>query len=148
VADIHEGIDSTLTLLHAQMGERITVVKEYGDVDPIYCSPSQLNQAFMHVIKNAAQSIAGEGEITIRTAVDGDHVRIQIADTGAGISPKQLEHIFDVGFGATDTRVKMKLGLSTTYNIMQSHGGEIKVTSEVGKGTEVTMTLPQKANSS
>ncbi len=142
VADLHEGIESTLTLLHAEIGDHVTIVKEYGDIGPIHCSPSQLNQAFMQVISNAAQSIQGSGEIGIRTFGDGDNIQVQITDTGAGIPSEQLEQIFEFGFGATGNRVKMKLGLSITYNIIQDHKGEIKIDSEVGQGTEVTITLP------
>jgi signal transduction histidine kinase len=142
LADLHEGIESTLTLLGVLIRNDIAVVKEYGDISAVYCSPAELNQAFMHVIRNAAQSIKGEGEIRIRTYEEERHVFVQVADTGVGISPEELRHIFDFGLGATDSRVKMKLGLSTTYNIIQAHNGEINIHSEVGKGTEVTIVLP------
>jgi signal transduction histidine kinase len=142
LADLHEGIDSTLTLLGVILRDEITVVKEYGDISPVYCSPGELNQAFMHVIRNAAQSIEGEGRIRIRTFDDGDRVVVQVDDTGAGIPPEELRHIFDFGLGAMDARVKMKLGLSTTYNIIQAHNGEINIDSEFGKGTVVTIVLP------
>ena len=142
VADIHEGIDSVLILLRSQMGENISVVKNYGDIRPIYCSPGQLNQVFMHVFKNAIQAIDAAGEIRVSTFEDDDNVCVQIRDTGRGIAPEQLEHIFDFGFRATDSRVKMGFGLSTDYKIIQEHKGEIKIESEVGKGTEVTIRLP------
>jgi len=144
MADLHQGIDSTLTLLGHLLRDGIDIVKEYGDIGPIYCSPGELNQAFMHVIRNAAQSIEGEGQIRIRTHEEGDRVFVQVADTGAGIPPEELRHVFDFGLGVRDSRMKMKLGLSTTYNIVQAHDGEVKIDSEVGKGTEVTISLPKK----
>jgi signal transduction histidine kinase len=142
MADLHVGIDSTLTLLGNLLRDEIAVVKEYGDIGPVYCSPGELNQAFMHVIQNAAQSIEGEGQIRIRTFEDGGRVVVQVNDTGVGIPPDELRNIFDFGLGAADARVKMKLGLSTTYNIIQAHNGEIKIDSDFSKGTAVTITLP------
>ena len=141
MADIHEGIESTLTLLAAQIGDGIRVVKDYADLQPVGCSPGQLNQVFMHLIKNAIQAVEGNGEIEIRTVQDGETVSIKIRDNGKGIPPEQLERIFDFGFNSTDSRVKMGFGLPTTYKIVQEHKGEIHIVSEVNKGTEVTVSL-------
>ena len=142
VVDLHAGIDSALTLLRNRIGENITVVKEYTDIPPLYCSPGQLNQVFMHLFKNALQAIEETGEISVTTFEEDDKVCVRISATGAGIPPEQLERIFDFDFRATDLRVKMGLGLSTDYRIVQDHKGEIQIESEVGKGTEVTISLP------
>ena len=147
VADLHEGLESTLKLLHSQMGEDINVVKEYGDIKPIYCSPSQLNQVFMHLLKNAIQAIEGSGEIRLETFADASKVYVRVSDSGPGIPPEQLERIFDFGFAAKSSRVKMGFGLSTSYTIIQDHEGDIKIDSQVGKGTEVTISLPMKGSS-
>ena len=80
--------------------------------------------------------------IEIRTVQDNGSVSIRIRDTGMGIAPEQLERIFDFGFSVTDSRVKMGFGLPTAYKIVQEHKGEIKIVSEVGKGTEFIVTLP------
>ena len=61
MADLHEGIESTLTLLQAQMAENITVVRDYAEIEPVYCAPGQLNQAFMSLLKNALQAMDGTG---------------------------------------------------------------------------------------
>ncbi len=147
VVGLHVGIDSALTLLQNRIGENITVVKKYGDIPPIYCSPGQLNQVFMHLLKNALQAIEERGEISVSTFEADDKVYVQISDTGVGIPPEQLERIFDFDFHATDLRVKMGLGLSTDYRIIQDHQGEIQIESEVGKGTEVTISLPIESGS-
>lgn len=142
VADLHEGIDSALTLLQSQIRDDITIVRNFGDLKPIYCSPSQLNQVFMHLLKNASQAIDEKGEIRITTFQNKSKVNIQISDTGVGMSPEQLRHIFDISFKSADSRMKMGFGLSTEYNIIQEHKGEIKIESEVGKGTVVKISLP------
>ncbi|MBT3606367.1 MAG: hypothetical protein HN521_25130 [Candidatus Latescibacteria bacterium] len=144
VADIHEGLDSSLTLLQNRIGTNINVIKNYAEIEPIYCSPGQLNQVFMHLLKNAIQAIEGSGEIKIDTFGSDNNIGIQISDTGVGIPPELLEHIFDFGFNETGPRTKMAFGLATDYRIIQEHQGEIKIESQVEKGTQVTISLPNK----
>lgn len=142
MADIHEGLESALILLRTQMSDDITIARNYADLEPIFCSPDQLNQVFMHVLKNAIQAIQGKGEIRIGTWRDDDAVTVQIGDTGVGIPPDQLDHIFDLDFHASNSRMKMGLGLSTDFNIVQRHGGKFEIKSDVGRGTDVTISLP------
>ena len=126
------------------MAGRVTVVKNYGDVGPVHCAPGQLNQVFMHLLRNAIKAIKGKGEIRISTFEDDENVCVRISDTGVGIPPEQLERIFDFDFSTTGPRVTMGLGLSTEYRIIQDHKGEIQIESEVGKGTDVTINLPKR----
>ena len=76
--------------------------------------------------------------------MDTSLVMIFFQEVCHGITAEQLEHIFDFGFSATGSQVRMELGLSTEYKLIQEHEGEIKVESEVGKGTEVTISLPMR----
>ena len=140
--DIHEGIESTLTLLGAEIGDDISVDREYADLELVYCAPRQLNQVMMHLLKNAIEAIEGPGTITIRTGQTDNRVSIHISDTGKGIPADQLERIFDFDFRATGERMKMGFGLATDYRIIQDHHGEIRIESEIGKGTQVTVSLP------
>jgi PAS domain S-box-containing protein len=141
-ADLHEGLDSTLTLVHHELRNRAIVLKDYGNLPLVYCSPNQLNQVFMNLFINASQAIDGKGEIRIRTYADDAKVCVQIADNGKGILPEHLPKIFDPGFTTKGTGVGTGLGLSICYNIIQKHRGSITVESEPGKGTEFTITLP------
>jgi len=141
-ADIHEGIDSTLTLLHHGIKSRIAVTKNYGEVPQIPCYPNQLNQVFMNVLSNAAHAIVDRGVVTITTKRRGDDVVIEVSDDGSGIEADNLEKIFDPGFTTKGVGVGMGLGLSITYNIVKRHNGHIAVESEPGCGTTVTITLP------
>jgi signal transduction histidine kinase len=144
LTDLHEGLESSLALLQLQMGDHIDVVKKYGDIKPIFCSPGQLNQVFMYLLKSAIQAIEASGEIQIETSSDKNQVYIRIGDTGAGIPPEQLERIFDIGFKATGPRVEMEFSWFAIYNIIHEHRGEVRIESEGGKGTEVTISLPKK----
>lgn len=143
ITDLHEGIDSALTLLSSQLKNDISIVKRYSAMEPIYCAPGQLNQVFMHVLKNALAATEQGGTITILTSEDRDWVFVQISDTGEGIPPDQLERIFDLDFQVADRRIKMGFGLATDYRIIQEHQGEINVESLEGKGTTVTISLPK-----
>ena len=140
--DLHDGLDSTLTLLQHQMKDRVSLVKSYGDLPQIYCRPNQLNQVFMNVLANAAEAIQGAGTITIQTASEADRVRVKITDTGEGIPPESQSRIFEPGFTTKGVGVGTGLGLSISYNILQDHGGDVKVRSTVGKGTEFEISLP------
>ena len=146
-ADIHEGLESTLTLLQHEMKNRIEIDRNYGDMPEVHCSPGQLNQVFMNVLRNASQAIAGEGTITITTTCDRDHVYVGITDTGIGILPEDIPRIFDPGFTTKGVGVGTGLGLSISYKILENHGARAVVQSEVGKGTEFTIALPLRDGS-
>jgi signal transduction histidine kinase len=142
-ADIHEGLEDTLTLIHHQTKHGVTIVREYGELPQISCYPSRLNQVFLNLLVNAVQAMDGKGEIHIRTWADDRQVHIRIADTGKGISPAHLQRIFDPGFTTKGVGVGTGLGLSICYQIVQDHGGEITVESTVGEGTAFTLALPR-----
>lgn len=112
-------------------------------VERIYCAPGQLNQVFMNVLKNAVQALEGPGTVKIGTVEDEENIYVQIDDTGRGIPQQELDAIFDFGF-RTDARVKLGAGLSTAYRIVQDHGGQIQIESQVGAGTQVQIALPKR----
>jgi len=140
--DIHEGLDSTLTMMQSKLAGRIRVVKDYGEVPEILCYPARVNQAFMNVLTNAAEAIGGEGEIRIRTRAEGGFVTVEISDTGCGIPPEHLPKIFDPGFTTKGVRVGTGLGLSIVRRIIDEHQGRIDVESRPGKGTTVRLQFP------
>jgi two-component system, NtrC family, sensor kinase len=140
--NIHEGLDSTLTLVHHQLKNRIQVVKQYGDLPEIDCYPNQLNQVFMNIFVNAEQAMPERGTLTIKSFREGDTAKIMISDTGIGIPEENLAKIFDPGFTTKGVGIGTGLGLSICYKIIQDHHGRIEVESEVGKGTTFTVSLP------
>ena len=145
-ADIHDGLDSALMLLNAQIAANVEVEKAYGDFERLYCAPGQLNQVFLNVIKNALQAVELGGSVKIATGEAGDGVYVSVEDTGIGIARAELEHIFDFSFRKDSARVKLGAGLSSAYRIVQEHGGQIEIDSEVGRGTTVRILLPRRRN--
>ena len=141
-ADLIQGLENTLTVIKHELGDRIKVVRNYGDLPLVTCYPGELNQLFLNLLTNAAKAIEGEGTITITAETGEDEVSIEVADTGVGIPPEQRARLFDVGFTAGDDRVKMGWGLATVRQIVERHKGEIRVRSEVGAGSAFTVVLP------
>ncbi len=144
-ADINRGMESTLNIVWNELKYKATVKKDYGDLPPILCFPRQINQVFMNLLINAAQAIETKGEITIVTrTVDTPRpgIEIKISDNGIGIPSEIRERIFEPFFTTKPVGKGTGLGLNVCYKIIQAHNGEIKVESEVGKGTTFSVYLP------
>ena len=116
-----------------------------GKIPPIECLPQQLNQVFMNLLGNAAQSIDDRGTITVRTRPATDGISIEITDTGHGIPPEQLSRIFDPFFTTKPIGEGTGLGLSLVKSFIELHGGRVELESEPGVGTKVMCTLPARA---
>jgi signal transduction histidine kinase len=141
--NLNEGLESTLLLARHELKNH-TVKKSFGDIPPVTCSPSQINQVFLNLINNAAQAIeSGRGVIALTTRRhDADHVAVEIQDNGKGIPPEILPKIFDPFFTTKDVGKGTGLGLSIVYKIVEQHGGQISVDSAPGVGTKFTVVLP------
>ena len=144
MANLHQGIDSTLNIVANEVKYKADVVKDYGDLPNIECLPSQLNQVFMNLLVNAAQAIDSNkrGTLTIRTRCDGDTVRLAFSDDGGGIPEAIRQKIFDPFFTTKPVGKGTGLGLSLSYSIIQDHHGRIELDSEEGVGTTFTLVLP------
>jgi len=141
-ANVENGLESTLNVVWNELKYKAEVVKDYGGIPEIECIPSQLNQVFMNLLVNAAQSIQERGVITLRTRQSGDNIYVEIADTGAGIPPQILNRIFDPFFTTKPVGTGTGLGLSITHGIIRKHNGRIEVDSAPGRGTTFRITLP------
>ena len=142
-ADLHEGIDATLRLLSRYYGSgRVRLVREYGKLPLVNCYSGQVNQVWTNLLVNAAQAIAGEGEVRISSRVEGEMVVISIADNGSGIEPEKLNRIFEPFFTTKPVGEGTGLGLSISYGIIEKHGGSITVESIIGVGTTFNVAIP------
>jgi len=153
-ADIHEGIDSTLVILNHRLKQGIQVIKQYGKLPAVECSPAQLNQVFMNVIGNAIDALeeVKKGDkgysptIWISTEVTADNtVTVKIRDNGPGIAAACAQQIFDPFFTTKSIGKGTGLGLAISYQIVAKHHGKIEVNSQIGQGTEFVITLPVAA---
>jgi signal transduction histidine kinase len=153
--NIHEGIDSTLLILHNRLkpighNPGIQVIKEYGNLPPVECFGGQLNQVFMNIISNAIDALETQPEprnITIHTEVldqkvtnddspedslsqtsdpiEGGEVIIRICDNGPGMTPSVVKHLFDPFFTTKPVGKGTGLGLSISYQIVVEKHGGI-----------------------
>ena len=141
--DIHEGIESTLRLLSRYYRSgRLQLHKEYGELPRVTCYAGQLNQVWMNLLVNAAQSVVENGEVKITTGVDEDSVVVTISDTGKGIPEEELTRIFDPFFTTKTVGEGTGLGLSISYGIIERHEGTITVKSTLGVGTTFKVRIP------
>ena len=149
-ADLHAGIESTLKIVASTIGKKAVVVRKYGDLPPVKCLASQINQVLMNLLVNAAQSIEHDGVITIETRCIVRHessgevrwATIAITDTGSGIEAHDIPHLFDPFFTSKPVGLGTGLGLSVSYNIIDKHSGRIEVDSRPGVGSTFTVYLP------
>ncbi|MDR3419330.1 MAG: ATP-binding protein [Nevskia sp.] len=142
--DLNDGIDSALKICQNQLKHRVEVVKQYGTLPQIECSPSQLNQVFLNLFTNAAQAIEGNGRIYVHTLAADGGVAVRVLDTGCGMSEDVRSRVFEPFFTTKPVGKGTGLGLSIVYRIVAEHGGRIEVRSSPGKGSEFALWLPAR----
>ncbi|HTQ74104.1 MAG TPA: ATP-binding protein [Burkholderiales bacterium] len=140
--NLNDGLDSTLKLAR-HMLKSVKVDRHLGDIPPVLCSPSQVNQVFLNLVTNAVQAMeGGAGTITLTTRSEDGGVAVEVDDTGKGIAEDVLPKIFDPFFSTKEVGKGTGLGLSVSYKIVQQHGGRIDVASTPGVGTRFTVWFP------
>ncbi|MGF1520936.1 MAG: ATP-binding protein [Leptolyngbyaceae cyanobacterium] len=153
VADVHEGIESTLLILHSQLevthtNQKIQILRDYGKLPPIECNPGQLNQVFLNLLSNAIDAVKDCQQqtktIQIRTKViNQEAIAIYITDNGAGIPEKVKSHIFDPFFTTKPVGKGTGIGLSICHQIIsKKHGGKLYFHSIPSEYTEFVIELP------
>ncbi|MBD0305005.1 MAG: PAS domain S-box protein [Nitrospiraceae bacterium] len=144
MTDLNTVVERVLVLTnHAFTAQRITLKKQLNpDVPVAMVDRHMIEQVLMNLILNAVQSIKGGGAITIRTRVADARCAIEIEDTGCGIPSHVLPRIFDPFFTTKGIGEGTGLGLSVSLGIVERHGGQLLVDSEVGKGSIFTVWLP------
>jgi two-component system, NtrC family, sensor kinase len=141
-ADLNQVLQRTLRMVRHEFKDKCDVHTELTPVPPLSCFPTQLNQVFMNLLVNAAQSIERQGEIRITSGVEGSEAVVRITDTGAGMGPEIKARLFTPFFTTKPAGQGTGLGLSICYVIIERHKGRIEVESEPGKGSTFTVRLP------
>jgi len=163
--DLHEGIESTLLILQNRLkacapSPEVTVIKNYGDLPPVECYASQMNQVFMNILSNALDALEEYGlkqnpqsvdsqtkfkpQIRITTQVSQPNwVTIEFADNGPGIPEELQTRIFDPFFTTKPVGKGTGLGMSISYQIVtERHHGNLTCTSHPTGGTTFTIKIP------
>ena len=143
--DVNNSIDAILILQTSDFNSRqISVVQNYAENLPkILAVPDQIKQVYLNLLTNAADACHVRGcVIQISTWKENDRVAVAIKDTGVGIKPEEMEHIFQPFFSTKPEVKGTGLGLSISYGIIKQHNGEIRVRSQPREGTTFTVLLP------
>jgi signal transduction histidine kinase len=159
--DIHEGLDSTLMILHNRLKAKpehpeIQVIKDYGDIPLVECYAGQLNQVFMNLIANAIDALDEYNQhrtyeeieknpsyIRFQTYQEHNSIKIVIEDNGLGIPEAYLPKLFDPFFTTKPVGKGTGLGLAISYQIItEKHDGELVCISKPGEGAKFEITLP------
>ena len=113
----------------------------------IRADEDRLIQVMMNLIDNALKFTSRDGSVSIQVGKENDYLWVRVADTGAGIAPDEMAHLFQQFYRGSESRPPEKrgmgLGLAICRDIITAHGGEIHVDSEAGQGTQFTFTLPK-----
>jgi PAS domain S-box-containing protein len=142
--DLNKVIRETLTLIEHQLEKASIEVKltlETG-LPGVKANSGKLQQVFLNLFLNARDAMESGGTLAIRTWNEDGFARIEVADSGQGISPEHLERIYDPFFTTKGSRKGTGLGLSVTYGIVREHGGAIRVESRPGAGARFHVELP------
>lgn len=136
--------DAVLIYTEKAKNEGITVIYDEPDMLPFICGDkNRIRQVFINVIDNAIKYSDKGGLVSIQAAMeDSDHIRIDVSDTGCGISKHDLPKIKTKFYKANHTRRGSGIGLAVADEIIAMHGGQLDITSEQGTGTTVTIILP------
>jgi two-component system NtrC family sensor kinase len=142
--EISKVIDQAISLVgHQAQLTKIKLIREETPSLPLVKGDSgQLQQVLINLIVNGIQAMPNGGELKIISFTDGDLVKVAIQDIGEGIPPENMDKLFTPFFSTKDEVKGVGLGLAVSYGIIQSHGGNIEVQSQLGKGSTFTTSLP------
>jgi signal transduction histidine kinase len=149
-ADVNHMLQTTLTVARNEFKNVADVETDFGELPPLACHVSELNQAFLNIVVNAAHAIAervaragGRGTIRVRTRAEGDDVVVEIEDDGCGIPEAIRSRVFDPFFTTKAVGKGTGQGLAIARSIvMERHAGALTLRSEQGRGTTFTIRLP------
>jgi two-component system NtrC family sensor kinase len=142
--DINEVLRQLVSLIIKQKEFRdIRFIEHYDEkLDTLYADKNQIQQVFLNLLLNSAESITQEGEITIRTQHKDERCLISIEDTGCGIRPEDMSRIFDPFYTTKPVGKGTGLGLSVSYGIVKQYNGDVQCESKEGEGTIFTVIMP------
>lgn len=145
--DIVEALNSAIHIVEHEIKQTMKLKKEFCvDMPLLLLSTNRLQQVFMNLIVNAAQSFTNPDSpknlLIIKTIIEKNNLRIDFTDNGSGIKPENMERLFLPFFTTKPKGIGVGLGLSISYTIIIAMGGEISVHSIINKGTTFSVTLP------
>lgn len=142
IADLSQGIESTLVLLRPMVPRGVSVDVRYAEVPAVECNVGPINQVFMNLIMNAIQAVGDAGNVWIETKREHDGVIVQVRDDGPGVPESIVRRIFDPFFTTKEVGKGTGLGLTICQRITDAHHGRLEVESSPGQGATFRVWLP------
>jgi signal transduction histidine kinase len=139
--DFNAEVQAALRIAQLQLGH-VRVEQELAEVGSVVGRPRQLVQVLVNLLVNAGQATPAGGVVRLVTRREGAQVRVEVRDTGTGMSEETKAHLFQPFFTTKPPGLGTGLGLSVVHGIIRAHGGRIEVESELGKGTCFILHLP------
>ena len=137
--------DTYKIVSHSLKIANVSFITNYeASEDLITCNPAQIKQACIAILVNATEALTDNGEIIMQTKNQDDKIVLEIIDNGIGISPQDLQHVFEPFFSTKHQTSGIGLGLAIVHGIIQNHNGKIDIVSEQNKGTNVRIVFPVK----
>jgi signal transduction histidine kinase len=146
-ANVNTLLEGALRIVQHLVRKRgIDIVRHAGELPEIECAPAQINQVLLNLLSNAIQAIEHDhGRVTVRTQALDHRVLVLVEDNGKGIAEENLSKIFDPFFTTKPVGQGTGLGLAIAHQIVEQHGGQIRVASKPGVGTKFLVALPVAA---
>lgn len=150
-ASLHDLISDTVSSFQPQAQQQgVRLLGDVqGKVDPVLINPPKLQRVLHNLLSNALRHTPADGTVLLRARPDGNHVRVEVADSGEGIAPDDLPHVFDRSYRGDPSRTRAGmersagagLGLAIARGLVEAHGGTISVESQLGRGSRFWFTL-------
>jgi two-component system phosphate regulon sensor histidine kinase PhoR len=150
--DLHHLLEEVITMLNVKAAEKNIRMELVCKQDQMMIEgdTDRLKQVFINLIANALAYTPNNGEVTVILLAHGEHVRIHVKDTGVGIEKKEIPRIFERFYRVDRARSRNSggtgLGLAIVKHLVEAHHGFISVRSEIGKGSEFIIELPEHLN--
>lgn len=144
--DVNAAILASINIAWNELKYNCNVVKNLSELPPINGSLKQFELMMVNLLLNASQSMTSKGDIIISSSVEDSSILIAVTDTGCGIPPENIPKLFTPFFTTKPIGSATGLGLASVYGVVKSFGGQIKVKSELDKGSTFTVYLPIEKN--
>jgi PAS domain S-box-containing protein len=142
IVNLSEILMETYNIVQPSFDKRVEIQTDWPNLLPIYAEGSSLSQVFLNLCTNARDAMPNGGTLTIEAERKGRMIHVRFTDTGVGMDQATLEKIYDPFFTTKEPGKGTGLGLSTAYGIVKQHGGDIRIVTELHKGTQFEVLLP------
>ncbi len=142
VMNLNNIVETTCAIAATELSKKARLVTTYAEIDKVQCQPAHISQALLNILLNAAAAIESDGVIEVSTSQTGTSIELCVKDNGCGMDEEIRKRACEPFFTTRQVGSGTGLGLSVCHDIINAHGGDLRIDSCPGKGTEVCVSLP------